>query len=554
MPQPTVDDEIATFEEAREIRRPLDNQFRLNAAYCMPRDYPMWQTEGMTDQDIGTAQSGLSRFVYDNTGVRCVPKYQAVLNRIMTPEGQRYHQLTTDNKDLNKSRAVRVYFEDLTDKLFSMRYAPRAQFAQTQGEHYSSMGVYGTACKMITWRKPGVVDHSGGPLFAAWPLRYYYGLVDEFGRFVRDYREFWLNARQFKSKWPDKALPQKLARDTKERNKAHFVHCVYERDDYNANAIDGRRMPFAARYICIEDRTYVTDEESFLTRPYVVSRPQTITGSPYGFSPAEAAFPALGGVSAIKKTLIKQGHKAVDPPILATDDGALSGRIDIRPGRILYGAIDKQGKELLRPFNPQSNFQVAEKLVEDDREDIKDSFFVKLFEILEKNERMTIAEVYEKLALQSAEVAPAMGRLQSEDQGPQIEREIALLAENGRLPQLPPELLEAKGEYTVRYTSPMAKAMYSEEVSGFLRLVETAADYATKTMDPRPLDWFNWDEAIPAIAWRTNARTSWINDEAKVAQIRGDREKQQQREAMVKAAPAAASVATAAMKQQAPAQ
>jgi hypothetical protein len=554
--QPSVDEELACFNEARQLRSGLEQQFKLNAAYCMPRDYPMWQTEGPVDQQTGMASGGLNRVIFDNTGIRCVPKYQAVLNRIMTPEGQRYHQLTTDNKDLNRGRAVRVYFEDLTDKLFQMRYAPRAQFAQTQGEHYSSMGVYGTACKMLTWRKATAIDRSGGFLYAQWPLRYYYALVDEFGRITRDYREFWLNARQFRKKWPEKQLPKRLDADKGENNKAHFVHCVYERDDYDAYAIDNRRMPYAAGYICVDDRNYITDEEAFLTRPYIVSRPQTSVGNPYGFSPAEVAFAALGGVNAVKKTIVKQGHKAVDPPILAADDGALSGRVDMRPGRVMYGAIDKQGKELLKPFNPQANFQVAEKLVQDDREDIKDSFFVKLFEILEKNERMTIPEVYEKLALQSAEVAPAMGRLQSEDQGPQIEREIALLAEYGRLPTPPPELVEAKGEYTVRYTSPMAKAMYSEEVSGYLRLAESAADWAAKTGDRRPLHWFNWDEATPAIAWRMNARTAWINSPDEVQKLRADEAKQQQQEAMVKAAPAAASVMTAAMKngQQAPIQ
>jgi hypothetical protein len=163
---------------------------------------------------------------------------------------------------------------------------------------------------------------------------------------------------------------------------------------------------------------------------------------------------------------------------------------------------------------------------------------------------MTAAQVYEAVSKEAALVAPLMGRLQAEDIDPMVEREIGLLAEHGLLPPPPPELAEAGNRYKITNTSPMAKAMYAEEVSGWFRLNEVAINKAGATGDASPLDHFDDDVAIPEIADRMSIPARWMADENKIAAKRQQRQQQFETEQMVKAAPAAASVVASQTKTQ----
>ena len=52
------------------------------------------------------------------------------------------------------------------------------------------------------------------------------------------------------------------------------------------------------------------------------------------------------------------------------------------------------------------------------------------------------------------------------------ERELDLLAEQGLLDPMPPMLREARGDYRVMDTSPLARAARAGEAAGFFRVLE----------------------------------------------------------------------------------
>ncbi len=553
MPLPALDEILAQYQTLKNNRSAVEQQWRMNAAYCLPREYLSWTNEGGPINSQRLAAT--TRYAYDGTGVKSVPRYGSVLNRILTPEGQKYHILHATDKNLMKSYAVRKFFGDLTAMLFEMRHTPRARFKQAQGEVYTQLGVYGTGCKSLMWRKPTPVDKKGGFAYKAWQIRDIFLVVDSDGVVIGVIRRFWLTARQFKREYPDMTAPQTIANasmgESQDSMYHEFIHVVLPRDDYKEGDISIRRHPYYGCTVAVKDKVYIGDEQGFAALPYQTPRTFTVAGDPYGFAPAEFAFPALGTANAMKKTLIRQGHKAVSPTLLANDDGLMSGRIDTRPDSIIYGGIDSQGRKMVAALDNNSKFQIGQELLEDERTDIGDNFLSVLFRILEeKKGDVTAAEIYETLAKEAALVAPLMGRLQTEDQAPQIDRELLLLAEHGLFPQIPPELLEAKGQYDITYTSPLARAMYAEEISGFMRLGEMAINIAANTQDPEPLDHFEWDTAIPEMSVYMNVPTNWMASPEKVAEKRDRRQKQQEMEQAVKAAPAMASVAASAMKTQ----
>lgn len=530
MARPEPKDAIALYKQAQSLRSVHENDWRLAAAYCLPSHYSSWKTDGPASYHNGN--SAARRVQFDTTGTRSLPKYTSVLQRIASPDGQRWHGLRPSDMSLHKKHRVKEYFDQMQELLFRHRYDPKARFKVSSNEMYTSMGVYGNGPIFIGERRITPANQQAGLRYIACPLRDVFFLVDDDGEVVAVFRRFWLNCRQFRSKFPDVPYPTEMRKEAakaapSETEFFEFVHYVHYRDvnDYDPEAIDMRRHPVVGSYLCVKSNEYIGDETGYRSMPYKIPRTQTVAGDAYGYSPAVQALAALGGASTIKKTNLKQGNKAVDPVLLAYDDGVLNGEVDLRPGAVNYGGVDKQGNQLIQPLRT-GDFRVAEALLQDERRDIEDSFFVTLFQILTETPEMTATEVVERAAEKASLLAPTMGRLQSEFLGPMIEREIDLLDEIGVLPEMPPELVEAKGEYEIVYTSPLAKGMYAEEISGFMRSVEMSIAAANATQDPGKLDYFNFDSAMPEIADYLAVPSRWLNDPDAIAEQREQRNAQ----------------------------
>jgi len=550
-------DAVREYEEAKTLRSPLEEDFKLSAAYCLPQDYQPWlgQNAGPATNPNDTA--AVKRLAYDNTGALALPKYQALLQRLITPDGQRWQRLRASNRYLMKIYSVRQYFDEMTDYLFNRRYIPYAAFNQCMGETYQALGVYGNGPMRVKWR-PARAGIPAGFAYRALPMRDFFVLLDEDGMMWKTFLRIWLTAPQFKRKFKSGPVPQAIEQELKKGDAAsntkyfEFAHVVCPRDDYDRYDIGQRRFSHVSYYLSMEDKIYVGEEGGYAGNPYLMPRVATAAGNPYGFSPAMQAHTAMATASATKKTLLKQGQKAIDPSVLASDDGALSGRVDLRPGRVTYGAVNAQGNPLVRPFETSGNGWVpAENILSDERSDVREAFLVTLFQILVDNKEMTAAEVYERIAEKAALLAPTMGRAQVDLLGPLIDREIAMGVEYEphKLPEMPPELIEAKGEYEVVYTSPLAKSLHTEEDAGFVRLFDMAAQSAGVTGDPSVMDHFETDTAIPEMAEHQNVPTRWIASPDQLKAKRDARAKAQEQEQLVKAGPALASVANAAMKQ-----
>lgn len=546
----TPEGDLRLYEQAKALRQRHEDDWRKAAAYCLPAEYQSWKTQTGPVQGASPMES-VRRVAYDSTGFRSLPKYVSILERLATPQNQKWHTLTPSDENLKKNNRVRDYFQQLTKLLFKYRYDTRARFKKTTGEAYGAMGVYGCGPIFIKERKPSVTSKTYGMSYLAPPLRDIFILTDDEGNLWGVFRRMWLNARQAKDKFgnsktplPDTIMAELKKPQPDEGKFFEFVHFCKPKTmaEHDPTALDNRRHPIVARYLSVEGKQYVGDEEGFQSMPYKTPRTFTVSGDPYGYSPAVLALASLGGASQIKKTNLKYGNLIVAPPLFTYDDGVMNGGIDFRPQAINPGYVGPKGEKLAVPMQ-LGNYQVGDKLLEDERRDIEDSFFVTLFQILTDTPEMTATEVIERVAEKASLLSPTMGALQSEMLGPMIERELDVLVEIGKFPPPPPELVEAQGEYEVTYTSPMAKAMYMEEVSGFSRSLEMTVGAVQLTGDPSPLDNYNFDVAIPEIADTLNVPARWMNDENQIKAIRDGRAKQAEMQQAVDAAPSVASVA-----------
>lgn len=538
---------IDRYNQARQLRMPYESEWRRSAAYCLPTQFHLWQTVGSAPITPNNPATTV-QFAHDSTARKAVPKFTTICHRLATPKSQVWHKAAASNRDLMKIRAVQLYFGELNRVVWAARYEAKARFSAAQTLHYASQGVYGTGVKFISSRRKTPLSPRSGLHYRNVNLRDVYVLLDEEGNVDTVFRDLWLTARQAEQKFKMERLPQRVKNELAKPNpseteKFHFIHAVMPREDYEPGRMDARRYPLASVYVGVEEKCLMDEAGGYSTWPYIVSRhfPDEV----YGVSPAQFAREAIGSANAMKKTLLKQGQKAVDPVLIGFDDGIVNGRVDMRPGAYNPGGVDSQGRKLIQTLDV-GRVDIGAELLQAEQRDIEDAFFVKLFQILVDTPEMTATEVMERVAEKAALLAPTMEQMQSEDLSPSFEREIDVLDQLGRLPEMPPELIEAEGEYDVIWTSPLAKSQRAEEVSGFTRIVEMATAAAQVTQDTKPLRRINFDRAIPEIADVLSVPPEWLHSDDEVAEQAGQDQQAQEIDQMAKAAPAMAGVMKAA--------
>ena len=479
--------------------------------------------------------------VFDSTAGIALGRFASILDSLLTPRNQTWHRTISSNPDLNKDRAVKLYFEELNRTLFKYRYAPKANFASQNQQNYLSLGAYGNGCLYTDDLK----EVGGGTRYRNIHLGEIFFMENHQGIVDGAIRYFSMKARQAIQKWGDKC-PEVISKEKNKQREFFFLHCVKPRTDIDPRRKDYKGMPFASYYMAMEAPEKLLEEGGYETFPYAISRYIQHSPEVYGRSPAMEVLATVKTLNEQAKTLLKQGQRIADPILLMHDDGLLNA-FSMKPGAANSGAVTADGRPLVHTL-PMGNVNIGKDMMDDNRAQINDVFLITIFQIMTENPQMTATEVLERSKEKGILLAPTIGRQQSEYLGPMIEREIDILSRQGKLPQMPPVLREAKGEYSLIYDSPLTRAQRAEEASGFARSVETAITVVNVTQNPEPLDHFDWDVIIPEMSDIHGVPTRWMRDPKLVEQIRKNRAEAAQAQEAAMAAPGAAAVMSSAAK------
>lgn len=534
--QDAVNDLVAEYNQAAADRGTLDSHLEEVCRYVLP-SFSGQFTNGGIDQTPGAKKN---QSIYDSTALIALPRFAAVMESMLTPRGTKWHRLAPLETALRKDRAVQLWMDEATDVLFRYRYAPDANFAAQNNQNYLALGAIGTGTMFID-----ALDNAPGLRYKSIHLGDIFFFENHQGIIDKAIRRITFSARQAGQKFGAGVLPPAI-RDKigtpQAEQKFKFLHCVHPRADVDNGRVDYKGMPFASYYIALEDKSLLR-EGGYQTFPYAIGRHTQAPGEVYGRSVAMEALPSIKTLNEEKKTLLRTGHKLVDPVLLVHDDGVL-GNPTSRPGGVISGGVNKDGRPLVHAL-PTGNLVAGEKMMELERVTINDAFLVTLFAILTENPQMTATEVLERIREKGVLLSPSMGRQQTEYLGPMIDRELDVLARQGLLPPMPPALREAGGAYRVEYDSPLSRAQRAEEASGFLRWVETSLKIATESQNPEMLDWIDVDGAQPELAELMAVPTRWVRTLDNVLAVREQRAEAQQTQQAVDALPGAAQMAKA---------
>lgn len=530
---------IKKFDILAADRTNWDSHWREIAERFIPTQKDMFQNAGPYQQNQGDKRT---QKVFDSTAPIALNRFAAILDSLLTPANQTWHRLAASDPELNKIREVRLYFDEVNKRLFRNRYAPQANFSAQNQQQYKSLGAYGTGCMFIDdLKQERGLRYRNCHLGEIYIDENHQGIVDTV------IRKFSMKGRQALQKWGLRVGPklEKAAKAEPDRD-FFFLHSVEPRgDEFNPFRRDFMGMPVASFYVCLEDR-YLIEEGGYNVFPYATPRYEQTPPEKYGRSPGMDVLPAVKTLNEQKKTLLKQGHRAVDPVLLTADDGII-GTMSLKPGAINAGGVSPDGKPLVHTL-PVGQPMIAKELMDDERAVINDSFLISIFQILIETPQMSATEVLERAKEKGILLAPTIGRQRSEYLGPLIIRELDVLDMQGLLPQMPQVLREARGEYQIQYDSPLSRQQRAEEASGFMRTLEMALQAVNVTQDPTPLFYFNLDAALPEIADIQGVPTRWMNDEKKVKMMKAAKMQQEQTAQMIEAAPGTAAVMNAVGK------
>lgn len=522
------------YESLSADRSNFDSHWQEIAERVMPSVSTLFQTQ--TGQSKGEKRN---REIYDSTAALALLKFGAILDSLLTPSNSTWHTLSANDEAVNKDREVKLYFDTLNRTLFRYRYAPKGNFVSQNQMTYKSLGAFGTGSLFIDdlWGEPGIRYRSIhlGELYLA---ENHQGQVD------KAYRRFVLTCRQAIQKWGDKC--PKAIKDAAQKNpekEFEFVHCVRPRKEgYDPNRKDFKGMKFESIYVSIEGKTELS-EGGYEAFPYTTPRYEQAPNEVYGRGPAMDVLPAIKTLNEQKKTMLKQGHRAVDPVLLAHDDGIIDA-FSLKPGSINAGGVSAEGRALVQAL-PTGNISLGKEMMEEERKLINDAFLVNLFQILVDTPQMSATEVLERTKEKGLLLAPTIGRVQAEHLGTMIEREIDILSRQGVLPPMPQALREAGGNFKISYDSPLSRAQRAEEASGTMRSIENALQVVNVTQNMDPLDHFDWDVIVPELSEIQGVPARFMRSMEAIQGIRQGRAQQVQTEQMIAAAPAAASMVKA---------
>lgn len=528
---PIAENIIERFNKAKTMRMNWDSYWQEVSEYVLPNFSNTFFNGGYV------MQPGMKndRKRYDGSSEIALSRLASTMESVLTPRNSLWHMISTDNDQLNKLRNVREWQDQVQRIMFKLRYASSANFASQCYEHYIAVGAFGTGCMFTDRLSPRGFRYSQIHVAQIYFFENHQGIVDE------AHRGFRLTARNAIKKFGEKNVPEEIIKaDTNNSQQTfEFIHCVCPREDIDYERKDFKGMAFASYYVCVQSRTIVR-EEGYNSFPYAISRFVTAPGELYGRSPAMQALSNIKVLNQQKKTLLKQGHRIADPVLLAHDDGVVDG-FSLKPGALNVGAMTGDGKRLVDVL-PTGNLAVNEKMMQIERDEIAAAFMTDLFQLFTERPQMTATEVIELAREKGILFAPIMGRQESEFLSVMIEREMDLANMQGLLPPMPPEMIEAGGEYKIVFDNPLSRAQKAEQNAGLMRTIGWAAEIVAQTQDPSALDWFDWDTITPELAYDNAVPTRFIKSQAAVVALRQSRQQQAATQQVIDAGPTIAAL------------
>lgn len=458
--------------------------------------------------------------IYDGTAVWANSMLAAGLHSFLTNPTDRWFNIRIEGVETEALDMMsRAWLELVADIIYREYADPDVNFYPIIHQDYLDLGAFGTSVLYQDYNS--AKDHL---VFKSFALADSAIAENEEGFVDTNFRKVRMSPRQMAKMFGEEKVP-KAIREKKDQYELHdIIHGVFPRTDRDFKKMTNVNMPWASVWV-VQQTKDILRESGFRMFPYHISRWMKISGEEYGRSPAMNCLPDIKMLNQMSKTIIKAAQKVVDPPLLTPDDG-FALPIKTAPGSLIYyDASMLDHNTLIRPLETKGRIDIGLEMENQRREHIMRCFFVDLFIRPKKKERQFTTEIVDDREEMLRQLAPVIGRLQSEKLGPILKRSYALLDEHGRIPPAPPQL--AGVHLDIDYVSPAALAQLGTKSLGIQQFLNDLIPMSS--VRPDVLDAVDVDKFAALMARLRNVSPLILNSPERIAEIRQQRQEAEQR-------------------------
>jgi hypothetical protein len=278
--------------------------------------------------------------------------------------------------------------------------------------------------------------------------------TNEHNEYETVFRRFFMTTENAVSHWGKEQMHQNIRDMWGNENNAYrareieILHAVFRRKDRNGASQRNTDMPFASFFVDVANR-HIIEESGYESFPYAIFVWERVGGKKYPISPAIKATNDVKLLHRSEDTRLTLAQMSARQPIAVPESMRGANEIFGRDGYISPGAIVyyKKDEHVPSGIGIGANYPITLEVTNRQADNIKDWFFVDFFLMLQQQNiaRMTATAVQ---ALQGEKAAVMTHMIVNLKKALQVvvQRTYDIMAQQGRLPELPPALLRPHGE------------------------------------------------------------------------------------------------------------
>jgi|GEM_PF-503087 len=436
---------------------------------------------------------------------------------MLRPPGRAWFKLVLKGRGgAAPSQAVAAWLEESGHRMRAAMYDRDAALQRATKQADNDYVSFGNAVISVepNWRDTSL-------LYRNWHLRDTVWREDFAGRIDEVHRRAKFSAHDLIDLFPETCAQELYAMSPEERRARQIEcrHIVVPSARYGDASI---AAPYVSIHLDVE-HDHVMEAVGRPTLGYVIPRWQLVGGSVYGYSPpAVASVADARMLQDMTRTILEAGEKAVDPPMVATQE-AVRSDLALYPGGVTYvdAAYDERLGAALRPISHDSSgLPIGMEMQQDTRNQIAAAWMLNRLHLPTNGGGMTAYEVGQRVQEYIRQAIPLFEPIEAEYSGALCEETFRTLRAVGAFgrPEEWPEDLNTDA-VAFAFENPFTSAGDGQALSQYeavsaLLAQQAALDPAAATeIEPRRM----FRDAIKA----TGAPAAWLRDIETADEARG---------------------------------
>ncbi len=433
---------------------------------------------------------------------------------MLRQRGTRWFKVRTGRDEIDEGPG-REWLEFATDIQYRAMYDLAAMFVRATKEGDHDFAAFGQAVIYVD------VNRAGDTLlYRNYHLRDVAWAENAEGGIDTVHRKYKPTARDMVFDFGDKVhktVKDQLGHGKDPFRKFEVRHIMVPTERVGDVPREERDFPFRSYFIDVENEHVMEDVPSRLLK-YVIPRWQTVSGSPYAYSPATiAALPDARMIQAMTYTLLDAGAKAVQPPMIAQAH-MIKSDLELWDGGTTWvdAEYDEKLGDVLRPVSLNLNgIPLGIDMVRDTREMLAEAFYLNKISLPPPDREMTAFETAERVQEYIRQALPLFEPMEAEYNGGLCEMTFDTLMQGGAFgspDDMPQELSGEKVDF--KFVSPLQA---NEERKDTQIYVETKALIAEAVeMDPTARHMLDGRTALRDALRGAGAPATWLREDDEI--------------------------------------